>query len=157
MTLATDSTINYFWVGCSIDVLNGNSAFNASQGKSCWHSFFVLENGNTAMLELQRRFNPLVLWWSTFQLIHYQMPTGCCHNSNRIVHVSTVSTLWQIYGQCGLLLAQVPEFQSLVPRSGHQTAVIVWFDPMTSFHWCIMLGNLCSFKKKRKSYQTDQV
>ena len=76
ITLACNSVV-YLWV-LRVDVLNSNSTLYASKSKSSWHSFFILEDGDTAMLIFQWGFrNPFGFTWSILKLVNNQVPRSC--------------------------------------------------------------------------------
>ena len=63
------------WIS-SVHVLDGNSTFHTAQGESGGGGFLVLEDGDTAVLVLQRRLHLLELLGLAVQLVDDDAPAG---------------------------------------------------------------------------------
>lgn len=124
------------------NILNGNTSLNTSKGKPRSHAFFILKNGYTAMLILEWRFNPFDFLWRVLQLIHNQVSSSSCYNSNWIFYISAVASLRKGQWQYWLWRTKVPEFKGFVPWSSHECIVVWCLNPVTCFNWGFMSCNL---------------
>ena len=83
----------------SIDILDCHSTLHTAQSKPSWSILLISKDGDAAMLIFERRLDLLVLLGLAVQLVDNDAPPGGPHHGHGVVHVSTVSSLWQVNAQ----------------------------------------------------------
>lgn len=73
-----------------VNIMNGNSSFNASKGKACWFVHFVFENSHTAMLN--KRDSILIRYFHIWQL---QLSIDPIRNKKPMLALQVVLNLQQ--------------------------------------------------------------
>ena len=127
-----------------VDVLDGHPPLHAAQSEPCGGAFLVPEYGDTAVLVLQWRVNPLVLLGLPVQLVDDDAPAGGAHHGHGIVHVGTVGPLRQVDTEHWSGSPGVPELECFVPAAGHQGGVVLSLHPPAGLDRGLVLSHLDS-------------
>lgn len=101
-----------------VEILNGNTAFDRPESISgrCL-LLHVVEDGNATVLILERAFMAFELLRLVLERVYYHVTVCCAYNCHRVLNVGCVATLWQLELKNWIGLAEIPEFQRLIPAS----------------------------------------
>lgn len=81
-----------YFGGLRIDVLDGDTALDAAEGETGRQArLLVLEDGDAAVLVLERRLDALELLRRVVQLVQDQVPVGRRHHRERVLDVGAVA------------------------------------------------------------------
>ena len=85
----------------------------------------------------------------SLQIVHNDPIPGKSQHSHRIHHIGTVHFVRQVHAANGIGGAGVPEFESLVPRAGHEAGVVWRFDPVARFDGRVVLSHLLRLVRRQ--------